>query len=313
MVLGGVIAACLGGALVYFLLPQVFAPDTAWRDQVVDTQEAQAGRIDALDAKLAELPPPAEMPDLGRLETGQEELRATLEELTGQIATLQSRLGALESRPVAEGSGVSEGQITDLQAALDAQRAALAEQKQRIDTLISAADAREAKAESAATATLQQAALTRIRTALDTGAPFEDALADLAQTGADVPDDLRAAAADGVPTLATLQAEFPPAARVALRDARKERADAGEGETGVMAFIGEQLGARSLEPREGDDPDAVLSRAEAALREGRLADALAEIEALPPSGQAALQSWVDSARARMNATDAADALSAQLN
>ncbi|MGB0440740.1 MAG: molybdopterin-binding protein, partial [Paracoccaceae bacterium] len=44
------------------------------------------------------------------------------------------------------------------------------------------------------------------------------------------------------------------------------------------AFLKTQLGARSLEPREGDDPDAVLSRMEAAAREGRFGDVEAEAD-----------------------------------
>ena len=49
------------------------------------------------------------------------------------------------------------------------------------------------------------------------------------------------------------------------------------------------------------------------LREARLGDALAEIETLPASGQAALADWAESARIRMDATRAVDALGAELN
>ncbi len=59
-----------------------------------------------------------------------------------------------------------------------------------------------------------------------------------------------------------------------------------------------------MAPREGDDPDAVLSRAEAAVRDGRVADALTEIETLPAPVQDAMADWLASARARA-ATEAA--------
>jgi hypothetical protein len=57
------------------------------------------------------------------------------------------------------------------------------------------------------------------------------------------------------------------------------------------------LNARSLEPREGDDPDAVLSRVEAAARAGDIAAALAEIEALPEVAREPLADWIDRAEA----------------
>ena len=70
---------------------------------------------------------------------------------------------------------------------------------------------------------------------------------------------------------------------------------------------------RSLEPREGSDSDAVLSRMEAAAREGRLGDALAEAEGLPEAAKAPLQGWLDAVKARQVATLAAEALSQTLN
>jgi hypothetical protein len=81
----------------------------------------------------------------------------------------------------------------------------------------------------------------------------------------------------------------------------------------VGAFLRAQLGVRSLEPREGDDADAILSRAEAALAEGRLGDALAEIETLPEGARAAMSGWAAEATARRDALAAAEALSAELN
>ena len=49
----------------------------------------------------------------------------------------------------------------------------------------------------------------------------------------------------------------------------------------------------------------MLSRAEAALAEGRLSDALAEIEALPETARAAMADWAAQARSRADALVAA--------
>jgi HemY protein len=136
------------------------------------------------------------------------------------------------------------------------------------------AEATRAAAEAAAEAAGRQAALTGILAALDSGEPFEDRLSGLA--GAEIPAALSAAAADGVPTLTELVDSFPEAARAAL-DASIRAGVGGDPLDRVTAFLRVQTGARSLEPRAGDDPDAVLSRAEAALRTGDLPATLAEI------------------------------------
>ncbi len=80
----------------------------------------------------------------------------------------------------------------------------------------------------------------------------------------------------------------------------------------MATFLRTQSGVRSLEPREGTDPDAVLSRAEAALHNADIAAALTELQGLPPEGQGAMADWVARANQRMAAAEAAAALAATL-
>ena len=68
-----------------------------------------------------------------------------------------------------------------------------------------------------------------------------------------------------------------------------------------------------MEPREGDDPDAILSRAEAAVRSDDISTALAEIAALPQAGQDVLADWSAKAQTRADALAAFAELSAQIN
>ena len=78
----------------------------------------------------------------------------------------------------------------------------------------------------------------------------------------------------------------------------------------TRAFLMTEAGIRSLRPREGTDPDAILSRAEAAARDGDLARALAEIGTLPAEGQEAMAGWVAEAKKRIDAVEAVAALAA---
>src|SRR5690606_12543830 len=121
----------------------------------------------------------------------------------------------------------------------------------------------------------QLAALAQIDTALDTGAGFAEALERMAALDSALPIGPLLPFTDGVEPLLALQRDFPDAARAAI-DADLAAAEGG----GLTGFLKSQLGIRSLAPKDGDDADAVLSRAEAKLQGGDLAGATAETDAL---------------------------------
>lgn len=109
--------------------------------------------------------------------------------------------------------------------------------------------------------------------------------------------------------MAELADGFPDPAREALEAAL--RANMGESWTErVSNFLRSQTGLRSLSPREGNDPDAVLSRAEAALQAGDVATAIKELEAMPEAGKPALADWLVQAQVRVEAEAAFAALAA---
>ena len=81
----------------------------------------------------------------------------------------------------------------------------------------------------------------------------------------------------------------------------------------LHAFLQSQVGGRSLEPQEGDSADAVLSRAEAALREGDLAATVAELSGLPEEALEMMADWTASAQTRIAALEAMDAFAAALD
>ena len=138
---------------------------------------------------------------------------------------------------------------------------------------------------------------------------FENAIQNLQTTDqSDIPDTLTSVASTGVAPLAELQGSIADAARNAL-DAARAADDTGT----VGAFFERRFGGRSIVPREGSDPDAVLSRVEAAVRAGDLETALSESTALPEEAQSALGSWLEQAQQRHEAVKAADALAQRLS
>ncbi len=316
MVLGGVIAAG-GGFGLARAMPDLLA--FGGQDDLAATLAAQGAEIAALRAELARptVPDPQIEARLSALENAP--ASGAPDGTEDRLAALEAVVADLQSRPVAADGADSPALAAELQA-LKQQVAAMTTGGGIPADVIAAAEAAETRlkqaeasamamaeqAEAAAAAARRNAAIGRIAAALDTGAPFASAIAEL---GADVPPVLAANAAAGLPTVAELADSFPEVARAALEDAL--RANMGESWTDrVSNFLRSQTGLRSLTPREGNDPDAVLSRAEAALAQGRVADAITELGAMPAAGKPALSDWLSQAQLRAEAEAAVAALSA---
>ena len=224
----------------------------------------------------------------------------------GDAAALEAEVAALEERIAAEAeareAALSETReeigaaVSPLRADLDALAADLTAREEAI----AAERARlEEEARRAAADEARRAAAASVVAAIDTGAPFEEPLSVLQEQQAEVPSVLADAAPQGVPTLASLQERFPDLARETVF-----AAPSGE-EAGAGDFLRRQLGVRSVAARDGDDPDAVLSRAEDALRRGDLEAAVAEAESLDPEIRTPLGAWLEDARLRLDARGAA--------
>ncbi|MGX9355821.1 hypothetical protein ACS3SW_11905 [Roseobacteraceae bacterium S113] len=323
MVFGGVVAAVLGAGAMTFLFPEGIrgGQSAELEAKLQAALAAQSDRIAALEGG----------PDLSSVEaqiagasdaasaaaTAATETQGAVDALSESIAALDARLTELEKQPLE--NTVSEGAIAAYERELASLQESVAAQMAEIEAIAADAANKEAEAASSAQATLARAALTRIVSAIDAGTPFAAALSDLtASSDVDIPPALAQVADSGVPSLTSLQGGFPDAARAALAAARSAAptgaADGSSESTGGLGtFLARQLGARSVVPREGSDPDAVLSRVEAALGDGRLTDALAETETLPEAAKAALASWIDAATARLEAQSAAEAVVSGLN
>ena len=339
MILGGAFVAALGAGAALIAFPQ------GWR--AADRQADLLARISRLEATLATqsdrissaetaitATAAQQGPDLAslteplsaRIEAleGARQDTARIEALDAEIAQLRADLDAL---PAAQGLRADQaedalGQLATATetaaaqaAALDAERAAwaaertalAAERQAMADRLAAEADRTEAAAKAARIAT----AMLDLEAALDSGGAFQSALDRLAADGITAGAGLRDGAAMGVPTQAIVQDTFPEAARAALRASLSGDPDTGLTDR-VLTFLRLQTGARALGPRAGDDPDAVLSRAEAALNRGDLGGAISTLDTLPPNAAAQMADWRAKAARRMAALDDFAALPAPL-
>jgi len=337
LIAGGALAAAIGFGVERYLVPDnTSAPPDEIRAVVQAALDRQSAATTSVEGLVAEL-----RADLDAASTAaasqesvaavqamlgayREETSSKLESLSDSLAALDARLTEVEKRPVAEAGGATGAAVAAYERELNTMRELLETQRAQIEQLAAAATSKISDAEerarvldeqtAAATATAtSRAALGRILAALEAGGGFQTALDELSATrGVAAPAALASAAETGVPTLAQLQSSYPDAARRALE--ASIAAVTGDGAMDRLgAFLRTQTGARSLEPREGNDPDAILSRAESALRQGQLDVTLALIAALPDEGEAAMADWVESARTRLNALAAARKLANSLN
>ncbi len=309
---GGLLAAVAGYGLAQ-VLPNGWpvGPSTTLQTQLaaeVEQVQALKNQVLELSQKLQQVAAIADR--VARLESS-----PAPQNDADKVATLEARIASLEQRPA--GTGGDPAALTQLRADVEALKAngagTVSPQVQAsLDAKVQETEAKLAAIEQAAKAGAQavmtRAAVRQIAAALDSGAPYPSAIADLA--GVTLPAVLTDHAAAGLPSLQALQADFPDAARAALEAAL--RANMGQSWTErVTNFLRAQTGARSLAPREGNDPDAVLSRAEAALSQGDLTKALTEIAALPVEAQAAMADWQARAQMRLDGETAVQALMAQ--
>ena len=291
--------------------------DLAARPAGTDFDEIAALKAD-LEKRLSDLPAVTDPAPLIARET---------ERIEALIAALDSRLTQIELRPAGAGGAAPasalaayERQLQDLRAQIAAQNtqksdaaarieAIAAETKAQLAAATQEAERLKAGAQATARAATIAAALGRIRAALEAGGPYSGAVDDLTAAGVQVPADISGFAGSGVPTLTDLQRSFPAVARDALTAALRAQTATGWGDR-IAAFLRTQTGARSLSPREGNDPDAILSRAEGQLAKGDIAASLAELGTLPAPAKDILAPWVADAEARQRAIAALSLLSA---
>ena len=315
MVLGGVIAAVIGfGGAVYFGDQLGLGADTdAALSEMTAKLEAQDDALAALNEKLAKTVDVSNGAQAASVEAAalvakmEEVLSAYTTELgtvSEAVATLEARLTEIEKRPLSEGLNAAaiaayEREVKDLKDLVAAQKAEAAELKDKADL--------------SAKAALARSSVTRIVAALESGAPYRAAVVDLrSSTGEGVAAVLEDHADSGVITLSALIESYPEAARAALARVREDKVDVGTGNK-LGNFLKTQFGARSVEARDGTDTDAILSRAEAALKAGDLAAALSELDTLAEGPKTVMADWVAQAQTRAAATQAAEDLAQTLN
>ncbi len=219
-------------------------------------------------------------------------LIAQTEAMQKSLVTLAAGLRVTTAK-LAKSTGVSLSSLRARVARLESRTRALAENASRTSSLV--------------------LALGQLRQAASSGRPFRAALESAAGL-ARGKDDIKAAlqrlesyANRGVPSLRTLRERFDPLTPGLIRAAAVK--PTGDWIDRVWARINSLVVVRRTGRQvTGETLPALLSRTEIALRDGKLADAMALVGQMPQAAQMAAAPWLKDARARLAVNGVLDEL-----
>ncbi|WP_340159244.1 hypothetical protein [uncultured Hoeflea sp.] len=331
MVMSGVIGAviALGGGYALQAGGVLPAPGAGG-----DTNAPLVSRVEALSSQVETLSQQlenstaqagAEVPaDLGArldsLESGLAEVAARPAGSEGdpaQLAPIEERLAALESKIAELGDGTAEAdpalaaELNELRAAQSGMQAALSELQSDSNAVaekLSALETEQATLSEQVDAPARQIDVARaiaaagLKSAIDRGGSFMSELEAFASVAPDDPavSELRELAARGVPSRADLVAGFSDAASTAIAAANPGDPEAGLVDR-LMSSAMSVVKVRKVGDIEGDSAEAITARAEARLLNGDLDAAVSEWNTLPEAALTATAEYGDALAARARA------------
>jgi hypothetical protein len=254
----------------------------------------QSAQVAALSGKLSELDKSARSAadlaksSVGRFEAELSALRTDAGRLSQRLDTLK---GEIEERLKGAAKAADLGTLTT----------AISTLEREIDTFRKSEADRAASANANATQILLALELANLKRAVDRGESYAEELARLKKLGGFSANlaPLERHMQEGAPTVQELANSFRKVAD-AMLDAEAEPADA----TLMDRLLS---GARSIvrvrkAGHAADDMslEAILSRMEAAVKEGRLGDVLANAKKLPPKAALAGEDWIRKVEARQS-------------
>ncbi|MDJ1463136.1 phage tail protein [Nitratireductor sp. GZWM139] len=308
---------------------EVLRQQVAALESKLNEQPAAGGESEAVTAALSEASARAGATEQRLAELG-DEITTLRESMSSGAAgegpgleALSQRLAALEEQTASLSASGDAGAAlegvtaqlstmeTAVQGATEAARAAnqsASGNATTLSTLKSELDALKAQVQEADAAPRMALviAATTLKSAVERGTPYASELETytaIAPAGeAEALAPLEANAASGVPSRATLAAEAPAVASSIVAAVTREAGDGGGGIIdNLMASARSLVVVRPVGSVEGEGPDAIAARMEAAVVANDYAKALAEYETLPEAGKQAAADFANKLQARQAA------------
>ncbi|MEM7301712.1 MAG: hypothetical protein AAF468_11570 [Pseudomonadota bacterium] len=249
-----------------------------------------SGDIQKLTARLTTLA--SEVDSLkDRPEATDVDVASLTKPLDDKISTLSSDLAALSSKISAQEA--AQGQTAETLAGVQSVVSDLTDAVTKLDEL-----AKKPTGEDKAALAI---AASSLKTEIDRGGSFAPQLAALEKLSGGSVDlsPLKASAASGIPTLATLKDQFASLGDKMI-DATRPKATGSVIEK-LLSNAGTLVKVEGEAPLEGNSTPAIVSRISAALEKADLGAVESEWSALPEVAQSLSSDWIASVRARKSA------------
>lgn len=267
-----------------------------------EASEAARSGTQRLDRDLAQL-----RSDLTRITQRQEVSKADTDRLAASLQSAQEQAAKLESA-IGE-LRTSVAKPADVSAAVAPVASKVAALEQNLAGVVKGDDDRKANAERI----VLSLELSNLKRALDRGHGYAAELAEVrkAANGKLDLDPLERFKEAGVPTLATLDAEFQPLINQVI-DADLEPAN-GSIVDRMLAGAKSIVRVRKVGQDAGDNSaEAIVGRIEEAVQSGRLAVVIEQAKQLPPRASQPLQDWLQKVSARHAVDTAMASIEGQL-
>ena len=233
---------------------------------------------------------------------------AGLLSVPGEIEKIRARIREVETDVDALAGTAAEVPESKLISAFDQKSRALEEELMRIKEQSASEfavvrqeiDALDSEFRSALDSAASRITYSRVFDAIYSGRSYSAFLDEIDWVQPKESETLAQYAELGVKSLEELEDLFLRSARETLKSSQA----GSDSEQGVTSFLKSLVVVRSLSPQEGNDVGSVLSRAEAALNDGRLRASLELVSSLPESSRQSMKDWSDAATSRLAVLDA---------
>ena len=237
---------------------------------------------------------------LDALEKQNAELKDTITEANKAAVAAQNRVGEMQTQLPSAGIDDKVARLDAMIGKLNAELDKLEPQLQQMETRIAALEKKSDDPDAAQRAALALA-LANLSRAIEGAGPFKTELETVSSflPKEEMPAALEDAAANGVPTRASLKDRFEPLIEKIL-DAERRAGDTTIWDR-FLANAASLVTVRRTGEISGDSTEAVVARMEEKLKEGDLAGAVAQGEALKGAAAEAAAPWMADARKRLDA------------
>ena len=287
IILISVVLAAIIGAIVSFLLSISVVPGLPIWNELKAAQKKSAINYDNLSVQINELSALVSKIDSNIPK------EVDILPIVNELKELSKKMETIEKYDFSQ----SDISIKRIEALIDDRTKILTEDISSLDSKLGNNVSVNSTVADEDAKNLMSEALSSMQNALAKGLPFQKALAEYEiASGEEAPAIIKNFAKTGLSTQRDLLQTFPLYARNLLAiDQKKYSLNEKDG-SDIIKFLQKFVKTRSTSPQVGNSNDAILSRAEYSVKNGKIKEALEELDRLPLDLKGEMSDWYNEAK-----------------